>query len=175
MSIQVLLAVLHPPQAPIEVPNVRCWGETERLLGQLPEDYREFLECFGSGCLNDFIWVFNPASRNRHLQLVARNERILSALRELRAGGEECPYPLWPEPRGLLSFGVTDNGDYLFWLTTGEPRHWPVVVNAGREPTYEEFSCDMTDFLAGIVTGRLRSSILPEDLSAGPHGFLPRN
>lgn len=168
MSLSALLTVLPAPQHPSEVPTPETWSDTERQLGQLPEDYKAFLGRFGTGTIGDFIGILNPASKNPHLNLLVKGRAILSALIELRDGGEPCPYPLFPDPGGLLPFGVTDNGDMLLWLTAGEPRRWSVVVNAGREPTYETFECDMTDFVAGILTGRLHCSVFPDLLSSVP-------
>ena len=54
--------------------------------------------------------------------------------------GERRQYVFFPEPSGMLPFAVTDNGDYLYWKTSGDPDSWDVVVAAAREPQYETFS-----------------------------------
>lgn len=171
MSFTSLLNVLPSPQNPVEAPSPNNWSAVEAQLGKLPTDYKAFLEGFGSGSIDGFLWVFNPVSANHYLNLIQAKEPVITALKELRAGGEPCPYPLYPEPGGLLPFGRTDNGDALFWQTVGEPDKWPVVVNAARDPTYEKFECDMTDFLAGILTRRLRCSIFPEGFPNETHLF----
>ena len=39
------------------------------------------------------------------------------------------PYPVYPEPGGLLPWGGIRDGGYAFWLTgPGEPVGWPVVL-----------------------------------------------
>ena len=173
MSLDSLLGTLPLPQKPVEVPTSENWNTVEMQLRQLPRDYKAFLDRFGTGNVSHFLWVLNPVSKNRHLNLLREMEPILSALRELREAGEPCPNPLYPEPGGLLPFGKSDNGDALYWLTIGEPDQWPVVVNAARDPVYEKFECDMTDFLAGILTGRIRCSVFPEGFPSGPPAFAP--
>ena len=173
MSLHKLLTILTPPANPFEVPRQENWSTVKRQLGDLPEDYRAFLERFGTGVVNSFIWVLNPASANRYLNLLAQVEPILGALKTLSLSGEPCPYALHPARCGLLPFGKTDNGDALFWLTKGQPDRWTVVVNAARDPTYEEFACSATDFLAGVLSRRLRSVIFPESFPRGPTIFTP--
>lgn len=161
MSIKNLTHILVPPLAPVDVGRAEEWDTIERQVGKLPDDYKMFIGRFGTGIINNFLWVLNPASSNQHLHLLREGEPILSALRELRQAGEQCPYPLYPEIGGLFPFGKTDNGDALFWLQVGEPNQWPVVVNAARDPEYQKFNCGMADFLAGILTQRIRCSIFP--------------
>lgn len=163
MNIDSILKHLLPPQKPIEIPTAEDFFAVEKRLGNLPDDYKMFLARYGTGVINHFIWVLNPAASNQHLHLVSGGEPVLSALKELRSAGENCPYALYPETQGLLPFGKTDNGDSLFWLRIGEPNKWPVVVNAARDAEYEKFDCRMTDFLDGILTRRLRCSIFPTD------------
>lgn len=173
MSLDSLLGVLSPPPNPVEVPRAEDWSSVETQLGKLPDDYKAFVERFGTGTINGFMYVLNPASKNRYLNLVREMEPILGALRELRESGEPCPYPLHPEPGGLLPFGKTDNGDALFWLTQGEADVWTVVVNAARDATYETFECDATDFLAGVLTRHLRCSVFHDSFLTGPATFAP--
>lgn len=172
MSFNSLIDVLLPPQNPAELPTTEDWNATERQICRLPEDYKDFVGRFGTGNVSGFIWILNPVSQHRYLNLHAEIEPILGALRELRESGEACPYPLYPEPGGLLPFGKSDNGDALYWLTIGEPKRWPIVVNAARDEMYEKFECDMTDFLAGILTRRIRCSIFPDEFPSSSPAFV---
>lgn len=64
---------------------------------------------------------------------------------------ERMPYPLFLEPGGLLSRGVTDNNDFFFWRTSGESDRWRVVVTDQIE--WWEFEGGMQKFLAGLLRG----------------------
>jgi hypothetical protein len=173
MSLDSLLTVLAVPTNPAEVPTPGAWPAIESQVGQLPADYKSFMDRFGSGTIDGFVWILNPFSRNAHGNLLYRKEQILDALKELIESGEPSQYPLYPEPGGLLPFGMTDNGDTLLWQTVGEPDQWPIVVNAARDPTYEKFECNMTAFLEGILTRRIRCSIFPEDFPSARPSFVP--
>jgi hypothetical protein len=174
MSLESLLAFLDPPTSPWEVPTKADWRAAEGDLGRLPRDYKAFLDLFGTGAIDNFLWVLNPASRNPYLNLNAEMRRMLGALSELRSSGEPCPYPLHPEPNGLMAFAKTENGDGLYWLTVGAPECWPVIVNAARDPTYERFDCDMTGFLEDILARRIRCTVFPEAFPTEPPAFTVR-
>jgi len=169
----MLLKILLPPPNPVEIPTAEDFDAVERQVGTLPDDYKVFLTHFGTGIINRFLWVLNPASANQHLNFLRGGEPILKALKELKSDGEYSPYPLYPEAGGLLPFGKTDNGDALFWLRVGEPNQWPVIVNAARDPDYEKFDCGMTDFLADILTRHTRCSIFPKSFPGEASIFLP--
>jgi hypothetical protein len=173
MSLSSLLTILPAPLNQVEAPKLGDWAAIEEQFGKLPADFKAFLEGYGSGTIDHFIWVLNPVSSNRHLNWVRAKEPILAALRELREGGEPCPYPLYPEAGGLLPFGKTDNGDALFWQTIGDPNQWPVIVNAARDPSYEKFDCNMTAFLDGILMRRIRCSVFPDGFPSEKHSFTP--
>lgn len=68
---------------------------------------------------------------------------------------------MWPQIGGLINFGVTENGDYLFWLPEGRPDEWKVVFwdrGASEDECFLEFDCGMAEFLAGLADG----SIIPK-------------
>jgi hypothetical protein len=167
MSIESLLNVMPPPTAPIESGNKKEWSSIEASIGTtLPEDFKEYINLYGTGKILRFLWPFNPFSKNDNLNLGMQLTLQLDALRELKDefGFEECPYPLYPEPEGLLPWGVTDNGDVLFWLTDGIPENWPIIVNEGRVAVYERYDESMTSFLSKLLSKNIISKIFPDDL-----------
>jgi hypothetical protein len=175
MSIERLLEILTPPPAPAEAPPGGAWAEVEGHVGSpLPDDYKAFVERFGTGRIDNFIWVFNPFSKNRHVNLVEQVEVRLDALKVLRDEfDEELPYKLYPEPSGLLPFAATDNGDVLHWKTDGPPNDWTVVVNESRAPEYEEFDTGMTGFLSDILTRARACRIFPSSFPGQSPTFEP--
>ncbi len=70
MSLNALLSILIPPQNPAEIPTLDDWINVERRVGRLPNDYRTYLERFGTGTIDRFLWVLNPVSPNPPSQLV---------------------------------------------------------------------------------------------------------
>lgn len=174
MSIDSLKTVLPTPSAPIEYFESRDLTAFENEFTRLPPDFSEFLKYYGTGVIDGFIWIFNPSSKNPHLNLFRQAKLQLDIFRELRArGNEPKDYSLFPEPDGLLPFGITDNGDVLFWKTTGKPSEWNVVVAESRTPKYEEYSLNMTQFLSRLLTKQLSVAAFPADVPSESPTFTP--
>jgi hypothetical protein len=70
MSMARLKQIVVPPERPVEVPDDSVWDAVRALFGEIPADYREFVETYGTGCLCEFIWIYNPASPNEYLNLI---------------------------------------------------------------------------------------------------------
>lgn len=172
MTIDHLLAVMAPPVNPTEIPGPRAWKAVEGRLGMpLPIDYKEFIEIYGSGKIADFLWIFNPFSINENLNLEKQIENQARVLAELQLYGESIPYRLFPERGGVLPFGITDNGDVLFWLTAGAPDDWVVVVNEARAPNWELYNFSMSGFLAAVLQRQVLCGIFPKDFPGFSIGF----
>ncbi len=171
MTLESLCKVMPPPPVPIETGGIEEWLVVEEAVGiSLPNDYKQYIRVFGTGCIGGFLWPLNPFSENDNLNLLKGMVAILGALRSLKDkwGDRQCPYPLYPEPGGLLPWGVTDNGDVLFWLTEGCSDEWSVVINEARAPVYEEYEESITGFLTKLVLREIVSEIIPP-------GFLDRD
>ncbi len=162
MTVDDIRQIMPPPSSPVEASGT-SWRTIEAGLGTaLPEDYKSFIEVYGSGRIAGFVWILNPFSKRENINLLNQIPRQLSALRELAEGfGETCPYPLFPAPGGLLPFGITDNGDVLHWLTSGAPSSWNVVVNESRGAQYESYHFDMATFLLRVLTREEHCPVFP--------------
>jgi hypothetical protein len=169
MSISQLRQVLPPPNSPTEVPPTRPWAQIEDEVGPLPRDYKDFIEEYGTGVIDDFIMVFTPFASNRHLNLVVQAQRSAAALRE-GAGAE--PDALFDVER-VRVFGRTDNGDFLAWEVEGPPDEWNVIVIGSRGPFLDRFDGGMTAFLAEALQGNLSSEVLPDDFPSERPSFAP--
>jgi hypothetical protein len=171
-----LLSLVSGPPDPVEAGTRQGWVNVEQVLGiVLPLDYMDFINTFGSGQVGGFIAVLNPFSHDDTLSLVSEGFSRLDALRFLKArhGESECPYPLYPEEGGLLPWGITDNGDVLFWQTLGDPDEWSIVVNEGRRPIFEEFACSVTTFLVRVLNREIASKILTDAFTSEDNLFYP--
>ena len=133
------LVLLMPPPNGHE-PERFDWSRIEEDLGvQLPTDYKRFLELYGMEEIDNVIYPFHPTTQNPLINLKNQIVENLWALRELRDGGEHVPFPIFPEPRGVVPWSRTANGDVCYWLTDEpDPDNWIVVINEGRAPEWEE-------------------------------------
>jgi len=141
----------------------------------LPDDFKDFIRIYGSGRIGRFMWVLNPFAKNPNINLLEQSREQLESLRYLRDRGETNPYALYPESGGLLPVAVTDNGDVIHWLTRGVAVDWAIVVNDSRSPDYEQFNCNLTEFLAGLLDQSLICGILPTFDFDGATEFFSRS
>jgi hypothetical protein len=169
MTIEALVQVLPPPEAPTASFS-GSWGPVEAELGtRLPQDYKDFVRLFGSGYLFEFMGINVPYSGNPNVRLVSEARAIY----RIFIDDDELEQPLWPVPAGLLPFGSTDNGDYLFWKTKGDPDDWTVAIWSRGDVAFEFLDCGLTDFLAGLATGTNIPQCLPDDLLPCKTPFRP--
>ena len=179
MTIQEFQKVFPIPEKPVETGNPKSWATYEKQLAvKLPSDYKEFIENYGTGCISMFLWIFNPFSKNKNLDLIPQVKKISSQYQSQKEemGEEACPYPVYPKSGGLIPFGITDNGDVFFWLSESKnPDQWPIVVNRVRSNDYETHEKKLTGFLAGIVQGKIKSKIFTPEFIDKDKLFLPAN
>jgi hypothetical protein len=146
------------------------WRAVEFRLGlELPSDYKAVVARYGVGPWADFLHVLSPFSANEYLHLERAAHRHLGALHETRRSDSGAvPYSLYPEAGGLFPWGITDNGDYLCWLTQGFPQHWPTVVVESRGPTREVLQLSLPQLLIQFLEGTVPSRLLLEPFEGKP-------
>jgi len=165
MTIEALIAVVPPPAGP-QGAFAGPWEPVEAHLGtKLPEDYKQLARLYGRGTFMELLSVNLPGDRDRRGSL----EGELRMAGAMVNYGVPVPYPVWPEPGGLLNIGLTAFNDRLFWLTRGDPAEWRVVVWDRAFQRLETFDCDLTGFLAGLATGEIAPEAFADRaLSAAP-------
>lgn len=154
-----LVRLVPPPRTPRDVGNPADWPRVERALGlTLPLDYKQYIGAYGRGIVADFIHPFDPCVPDE----VAQRDELLGHHRRVREsrGRDLFPYPIYPEPGGLLLWGETENGDALFWLAEGDPDAWPTIVTGTRNLHVERHDMPMTAFIARFVAGTIESRVL---------------
>jgi hypothetical protein len=174
--LEQLRRLLPPPAEPLEAAPPDGWAEVEAALGTgLPDDFKAFTELYGSGKVDDFLYLFNPFAEGRDGNLLFEKERVLAAYAETRAKfPARLPLPPFPEKGGVLPLGRTDNGDELYWVTGGDPGGWPVALLESRAARQEVHRMPVTGFLAALAAGELVTAILPDEVvHRSRHGFAP--
>jgi hypothetical protein len=167
--------LLPPPASPIESGSPDSWAAAEAALQtRLPADYKQFTQAYGTGSIDEFVTVLNASSTTARFRLDEYGETMLAVTRELRAVGiVEIPFPIYPEPGGLLPWGVTANGDWGYWITapTGEPDAWEVAVSIDRGPEWFRHPGPLTRFLVDILDGSATVPFFPDDFPSSPPLF----
>jgi hypothetical protein len=171
-----LRRLLPPPANPVEAGRPDGWAAVEAALGTgLPSDFKAFTERYGSGTVDDFLYLFNPFTQGPDGNLLDEKDRVLAAYRQTRTRFPgRLPWPPFPEPGGVLPLGRTDNGDELYWVTQGQPDQWPVALVEARAALQEVHPMPVTGLLAALAANQLTSRVLPEDLlRRRNHRFTP--
>ncbi|SMO45818.1 SMI1/KNR4 family protein [Paracoccus laeviglucosivorans] len=176
------LAELMPPPA-IEargaIAQTADWERAEVELGvKLPADYRAFLDRWGAGSIGPFMHPYTPAAGFHPVITlpsgVTGEARAYASLKENHPAS--LVWPVYPAHGSLMSFAVTDNGDYVGWLVgPGDPNDWPVAVVDDEYGNMQVFDgLTFGPFLLGVVTGRIRPEAFPDDLwNKTPLRFSP--
>jgi hypothetical protein len=129
-------------------PDISVWNELEKVWNIVfPPDYKDFVNIYGDGKVGNYINILNPHSPLVGLNLNYNAGRILQGYARLqKANPSEYPLPFFPAKDGLFPFATTDDGDTLFWVTSGDSTNWNIAIhyhNAARTQlvplTFTEF------------------------------------
>ncbi|MEV6310056.1 SMI1/KNR4 family protein [Streptomyces sp. NPDC051840] len=153
-----------PPSVPVD--GRGDWSASEKALGtRLPEDYKRLVETYGRGDFWGALCLRTPFGQGNPVRLAAD---LLDDYGPLRDDfPEDYPYPLFPEPGGLLAWAVTESAAHVCWLTEGPPETWPVVIWS-RDDDYERFDCGAGAFLDGLTSRSIASELLHHDTGLAP-------
>lgn len=172
MSIQDLVNIVAPPDAPQPVGDLGVRSQVEAKLGTaLPCDYWELAAAYGSGQFQtenfEFV-VYNPFEDG-----YCRAQEIDSESMSLVP---DCPYGVYPNFPCLISWGGDANGTMLFFHTVGAPNEWSIVVFDG-EFVFQEFQMSLTEFLVAAIQRSINCMAWEEAEAFWdglPPNFMPR-
>ncbi|URN15916.1 MULTISPECIES: Lsr2 family DNA-binding protein [Streptomyces] len=165
-----LIRICPPPNPPMGI----RWDRVEAALGMsLPQDYKELADRYGPGDFCDYLGVFHPHGATEFSHLTGPVPGRVRAY--LRKDYDQGTHPVPCDPDLLFVIGSTDNGEYIFWITEpkNDPDAWRVAVNEARGPRWYLHDGTLTDFLVGVLSGRVRVPQFPSDLLDPPLEFHP--
>ena len=107
ISLERLISTVAPPVAPEDSGSPDEWEELEkRLAMKLPHDYQEIIGTYGTGTWSNFLWMLNPFSGNKNLNLELKAAALLDSFRYMREQDPDIiPLPIYPESSGIFSLG----------------------------------------------------------------------
>jgi hypothetical protein len=152
------------------------WASVTRQLGtELPTDYKEFIDIFGGGSVDGYLWVLEPDCANPGYDLLDSVTERAEALEYLWSSSEEKPARLTEAGARLIAWASTDNGEFAYWLARPgqHPDDWTVMINEARGECWEHFDMGFARFLRSTLTGVVTSEILTDAYPTSPHVFEP--
>lgn len=146
----------------------------KRTFGtDLPPDYVDFVQTYGHGAIDDWLFVLTPGWESRDGDICREVEYTKMVIDAHREAGLPTPYQAYPDPGGLIGWGNTANGDVCCWKTgDADPSKWPVVVADSERVTWDRFEGTMTEFLVAVLTGRHRCPVFPKDFPSDSPRFV---
>lgn len=156
------LASLMPvPIKPVNAGDATGWERVEYMVGTvLPDDYKEFVNTYGSGMIGGFVIIWNPFAKNMVLNLIRQQESWLSADDDER----DIPFSLHPASDGILPFGATANGDTLFWNKNGLPNDWQILILEARGNLHDLYPFGLNTFLYNLINGEIHGKVMDSGL-----------
>ncbi|MFK0159035.1 hypothetical protein ACIQVK_44075 [Streptomyces sp. NPDC090493] len=136
----------------------------------LPRDFRDFVDTYGYGSLDDILSLFPPGKRGQEIPDPAMTALSSVAEGELRTFQGTVRVPPWPAEGALLSWGTTPVGYDLFWCRRGsDPDLWPVVVVGCRSGTALELPCTMAEFVVRMLGDPIDRPAYIPGIAGHPH------
>lgn len=147
------------------------WEVTEaELETSLPSDYKELIDRMGGGYIDKYMYILEPNCRNEHYDLVDfTDERTETNATVWKM--EAKPPELQIEGSFVIPWATTGNGENLFWrcLPGQHPDEWTVILNQGRDWTWEHHEMSYTDFLYAALKKEIQSEILCDSFPLSRH------
>jgi hypothetical protein len=140
------------------------WSQIEEGIGhRLPGDYKALVTSLPDGWFRQFVRILRPEMPTEGRVVFPGSYAMgrLENMRQWRAGGHGTfPYPIYPEPGGLLPWGVAIRGALFFWLTGAveEPERWPVITATAEWDYWHRFDGTVCEFLVEVAAGRYDAS-----------------
>ena len=157
-ALQDLMRLVPPPAEPVHGDGE--WRWVWPSLGcRLPNDYQELMGVYGLGSFDDVV-LWTPFTSHSWANLVKQARNLVGDYGPVRDDDPSAfPYPLYPEPGGLLPWASSSGGEWLCWLTGAEPDHWPVVEWNIREGAHRH-DVGAVEFLNDYLTGARAAMLL---------------
>jgi len=173
MSIHQLQQAIPPPRHPVETGSPKAWRQVQERLGTpLPEDYKSFIDQYGTGTFQDFLAPYNPFSKQEDRDLFLALDTYHQANCRVQAKASRPwsvvnPFELYPAEGGLLPWGSTvPMAQSLFWQVEGPAESWVTVLYHLKTGEYEVWKLSFSEFVLKLMTRQIESVLLPDDFPA---------
>ncbi|GAB2995771.1 hypothetical protein GCM10023080_072560 [Streptomyces pseudoechinosporeus] len=130
----------------------------------IPGDHDDLIAAYGTGCFDEFLWIFANGAENANLDIDTNTRVMQSILR-----GKDVPALRQAlshhrtAPEELIQWGVTDNGDSLLWIPICDAESWPTVVIQAGQLDFVISGKTSTGVVLGLLAGALSIRFFPDD------------
>lgn len=140
------------------------WSEFEKQYSIiLPKDFKDFINFYGVGGINNFIWILNPFEKDQNINFITKKNILLSSYEHSKKQYPNLyPFDIYPSEGGIIPWGFTDNGDELYWKSS-LIEDWLIVIYESRSSEYFEYDMSFTEFLYKLVTSQIRCDDIFEE------------
>ena len=129
---------------------------------RFPIDYKLFINNYGEGGINEFLWILSLFSKYENLNTVKKFYEMKEAYEIMKKELPEiCEFEFWDDGKGIFPWGVTDNGDELFWNYT--ENSVDIVIFSSWYADKQIYSCGIVEFLIKKKKKWKKCSIFPDD------------
>jgi hypothetical protein len=144
---------------------------------RVPDDYKQLLEHFPDGVFGGLVQFNRPGDYHHSPDdFLGYYAYQLDDMRRWRADGRgpfwqgSIPYPIFPEPGGLLPWGRGPRMVPFFWLTepANDPNEWPIVVADHDFTDWHIFRYTTCELLLNVVENQVDLSFLGAPRSGSP-------
>lgn len=147
MSVWETLLRLMPP--PAESDTSVDWGRMRETWGkEFPPDYRQFIEVYGAGAIENCLTIEEPEPRGGRQKSEYGGMQHETANAELTWGlVQKSPELAGTHPE-LIAWGADAGADILCWdASADDPSTWPVLVSNRGDSLWRRYDCGMVEFL----------------------------
>ena len=166
---------LPPPTNPIYGGLIN-WHDIESNFNiKLPRDYKELIEVYGSGAVDNFVWLLNPISNNKNLNFDTV-DYIYSSYQVMKdLFPDDFTRPKFPNKLSFFPWAVTDNGDTFVWIVDhDDPNDWSVGILGEDETDVVYTNVGTVEFLLKLISKEIISNALPDDFPSDNVRFVKK-
>ena len=148
----------------IEEKNIsHHWEKIEQQFDiKFPLEYKAFIDKYGGGAINDFLWILSPFSENVNLNSVSvfQNMKHYEALAK-EQNNYESPFDFYDGMEGLFPFALSDNGDEIFFDYKNGNINIEVYESREMEPVV--FTSGFNKFLIDILSNNQYKGLFADE------------
>ena len=127
-----------------------------------PPDYKYLLNLYGTGGINNFLWILTPFEGNEEINILKRAKTMRVSLNYMKTMFPgKYNYSIFPDEGGLLPWGYTDNGDELYY------KDGSIVVFGSRYSDFYEYRMGVVEFIYKLLMREIICDAFPDDFIIG--------